>query len=492
MSAGKVWLVGAGPGDRGLLTLKGSSVLAKADIVAYDALVGLGVLSMIPSSAKKINVGKRSSNHTMPQEDISEMLARLALEGKNVVRLKGGDPFLFGRGGEELETLAKAGVAFEAVPGVPSPIAIAAYAGIPATHRDFASSLHIITAHTKEPDKELDYKSILALGGTLVFMMGLSDLEAIATGLINAGADPKTPAAVICEGTMPSQLNAVSDLEGIVEQAKRMGAKAPAIIYVGGVCSLAGKLGWREALPLSGVRAIVTRASANASSLAEALRDLGCESIELPSIKAELLPSGSLIAGIANYDWIALTSPTGVEMLFRHLDALGIDIRGVKAKFASIGKSTQAALRRYGILSEYTASESNGAAFAEGLSELVKPNQTLAIARAREGSSELTEALAQKGVNYIDIATYETLHVGSDVGMYLEAGFDYILFSSGSAVESFAASSPQKSFEGIKALCIGPTTAKTALGYGFSVEVSNEASIASMVEKLVSLAASRR
>ena len=247
MQTGKVWLVGAGPSDMGLLTLKAKSLIQNADVILYDSLVGAAILAMIPSGAKLIDVGKRAGHAVMKQEEINQTLLREAQSGKKVVRLKGGDPFLFGRGGEELELLAEHNIPFEVVPGVTSAFAVPAYAGIPVTHRDFCSSVHIITGHKKDRDKpEVDYDALVKLDGTLIFLMGLGALGDICAGLIKAGMRPDMPAAVLEKGTRAGQRRALSTLERLPEQAARQAIKTPAVIIVGEVCSLSGKFSWAE------------------------------------------------------------------------------------------------------------------------------------------------------------------------------------------------------------------------------------------------------
>lgn len=285
---GKVWLVGAGPGDRGLLTLKGLEVLKAADVVVFDALVGQEVLTLIPQSAELVNVGKRAGNHIMPQELINRLILEKAQEGKKVVRLKGGDPFLFGRGGEELELLSENGIPYEVVPGITSALAVPAYNGIPVTHRDCASSVHIITGHRRKgKDHDIDFEALVRTGGTLVFLMGVSSLESIMKGLLEAGMDPGTPAAVLQSGTTAGQRRVVSTVSGVKKDADRAGIEAPAVIVVGEVCALAKTLAWYEKLPLAGRRILVTRPREHISELSARLRSLGAEVMELPAIATE-------------------------------------------------------------------------------------------------------------------------------------------------------------------------------------------------------------
>lgn len=273
---GKVWLVGAGPSDRGLFTLKGYEVLKKAEVVVYDALVGQGILNMIPAEAEKINVGKRANCHTMPQEEISRTLVRKAQEGKRVVRLKGGDPFLFGRGGEELELLRAHKIPYEVVPGVTSAVAVPAYNGIPVTHRDYCSSVHIITGHKRKgAGYDIDFEALVRTGGTLVFLMGVAALGEICRGLMEHGMDRDMPAAVLQKGTTAAQKRILATVSVLQEETERQGVETPAIIVVGKVCALAEEFDWYGELPLAGRKILVTRPKELISSMAERLRCQG-------------------------------------------------------------------------------------------------------------------------------------------------------------------------------------------------------------------------
>ena len=285
---GKVWLVGAGPSDPGLFTLKGKRVLQKAEVVVYDALAGQAILSMIPEDAEKINVGKRASHHLMPQEEINKILVKKALEGKRVVRLKGGDPFLFGRGGEELELLKVHQIPYEVVPGVTSAIAVPAYNGIPVTHRDFCSSVHIITGHKKKGDTyDIDFEALVRTKGTLVFLMGVTALADICDGLLKAGMRADMPAAILQQGTTAGQKRISATVSTLPEEVQKQGIQTPAIIVVGEVCALADRFAWHEALPLAGRKILVTRPKELISQMAEKLRREGAEVLELPAIKTE-------------------------------------------------------------------------------------------------------------------------------------------------------------------------------------------------------------
>jgi len=298
---GKVWLVGAGPGDAGLFTLKGKKVLEQAEVVVYDKLVGQGILSMIPKQAELIFVGKVSGNHAVPQHEINKILLREALKGRKVVRLKGGDPFVFGRGGEELELLCKNNIPFEIVPGITSAVSVPAYNGIPVTHRDFVSSLHIITGHTKKKEEaEIDYEALVKLGGTFVFLMGVSAMPAICRGLLEAGIEPDMPAAILERGTTAHQKRVVSDVTNLPKDAKKAGIKTPAIIVVGKVCALEKEFHWAEDRPLGGLKIAVTRPKDRNSSLADKLSMLGAEIVLMPTIETKELENNKLLEEAIN------------------------------------------------------------------------------------------------------------------------------------------------------------------------------------------------
>ena len=291
---GKVTLVGAGPGDPGLLTVKGREALLAAQVVVYDRLVSPAILALMPEEAEQINVGKEASRHPVPQDQINRILLEKALEGKNVVRLKGGDPFLFGRGGEELELLREHGVPFEEVPGITSAIAVPAYGGIPVTHRDFTSSLHIVTGHARAGKAlDIDFEALVRTKGTLVFLMGVSSLPDICEGLLKAGMDPDTPAAIVERGTTPAQRRLDATVATLAQTAAEGKVESPAISIVGQVCALARDFDWFDALPLKGKRIVVTRPKERAGTLAHRLRKLGADVFEYPCIRTH--PRGGLI-----------------------------------------------------------------------------------------------------------------------------------------------------------------------------------------------------
>lgn len=493
---GKVWLVGAGPSDAGLLTLKGKQLLEQADVVLYDSLVGDGILGMIPGDIRRIDVGKRAGQAQTPQEDINRLLLEEAIAGNRVVRLKGGDPFLFGRGGEELELLATHGVPFEIVPGVTSAIAVPAYAGIPVTHREFCSSVHIITGHLKDDDKpHIDFEALARLRGTLVFLMGVGALSYICESLVAAGMDPGTPAAVLEKGTTADQRRVVSTLASLPEEARRQRITTPAIIVVGEVCSLSSQFHWAEDRPLGGARVIVTRPKNRASTLSAQLRGMGAEVLEFPAIRTVEIDQNealsSALENLSRYKWIVFTSQAGVEVFFDALKARKIDIRALSGiKFAAIGPATERAIADRGILVDCVPDRYDAAALGKLLARTVEPGEPLLIPRARIGSEELTRAL--RGVApYDDIPVYDTAYVEDhtlNLGDVLgKKRVDYVAFTSASSVRSFAALAGKAPLTGFTAVCIGEQTGQEAKNYGMNAVLSDEITVDSLVAKITEL-----
>lgn len=490
---GKVWLVGAGPSDPGLLTVKGREVLEQAEVVVYDALVGQGILNKIPTGAKLINVGKRASRHIMPQEEINQVLVREAKEGKRVVRLKGGDPFLFGRGGEELELLCKCGIPYEVVPGVTSAVAVPAYNGIPVTHRDFCSSLHIITGHKKKNEAyDIDFEALVRTKGTLIFLMGVSALEDICRGLTENGMEPDMPAAILQKGTTAAQKRIVATVSTLKEEVERQGIETPAIIVVGKVCALAEEFAWYERLPLAGKKLLVTRPKELISAMAEKLRKQGAEVLELPAIRTvPIHPNDALssaFAQISDYDWIVLTSPTGVRIFFDALREERKDIRSLAgARFAVIGSGTKKELEARGIFADLMPQIYDGKALGEALREACRPGERVLVPRAAIGNRELIEELQKvEGLMIDDVATYDTLYESSarvDEKAEFEQGrIDYAIFTSASTVKGFARAAEGLDFGKVRAVCIGKQTKAAADALGMETYMAKKATMDSVVE----------
>lgn len=492
--SGKVWLVGAGPGDVGLMTLKGREALSRAEVVVYDALVSDGVLSLIPEGAKRVFAGKRSGHHFLKQEQTNRVLLEEALAGRRVVRLKGGDPFVFGRGGEELELLVQHGIPFEIVPGVTSAFAVPAYNGIPVTHRDFCSSVHIVTGHRRSDHSyDIDFDALVRAGGTLVFLMGIAALPALMGGLLAAGMEPDTPAAVLERGTTARQRRVSATVGSLEKVCSETAIQTPAVIVVGRVCELADTFGWAEKRPLAGVRALVTRPKALVSTLSAMLREKGAEVLELPAIRTvpvkDMAPVDAAIEALegGGYDWLVFTSPSGVgiflDRLVEHYDlrALG------GAKLAAIGQGTQKALLKYGLRADFLPSVYDGETLGRELRAACAPGSRILIPRAAIGNRELIEALEQ-GENFeiTDVATYDTEYETAhaiDLRGELERGeIDFAVFTSASTVRGFAASVPDVDFSKVNAVCIGKQTAAEAQSRGMRAWTAEKATLEALVE----------
>lgn len=488
--AGKVWLVGAGPSDVGLLTLKGKAVLENAEVVVYDALVGSGILSLIPASAEKINAGKRASNHTLLQEQTNELLLQKALEGKRVVRLKGGDPFLFGRGGEELELLEANSIPYEVVPGVTSAISVPAYCGIPVTHRDYCSSVHIITGHKKKNEPlDIPFRALAETGGTLIFLMGISNLAEICQGLIQGGMSPEMPAAVLQKGTSAEQRALVADLQTLPQRAIDEKVEMPAIIVVGKVCQLQKRFSWTEALPLFGCRVAVTRPRDRAGTLTGRLAELGAQVIEIPTISTRRITPNPLLnqalEQLPSYHWIVFTSPAGVQHFFTAMFEFGKDIRSLAyAKFAAIGTGTAAELKKYGILADLIPEIYDAEHLGAALAGTVKPEEKLLIPRASLGSEALTAAL--RGFSFTDLPIYDTCLECPETPDIAQDFRDHpqtaAVFTSASTVRGFAAAARGLDFTKVTALCIGKQTAAQAAEYGMNIKIAKKATMDALVQ----------
>ena len=503
---GKVWLAGAGPGDEGLLTLKTAELMKTADVIVYDALISPEILSRIPTEKETIYVGKHSGNHPVPQEEINQILVREAKKGKRVLRLKGGDPFVFGRGGEELELLLKEGIPFEVVPGITSSVAVPAYAGIPVTHRDYTSSFHVITGHARKDGKlSIDFDSLVKLNGTLVFLMSVVSMEKILQGLLDAGMDPETPAAVLERGTTAKQRRVTATVRTLKEKSDQAGIGTPAIIVVGKVCALAEELHWAEDRILGGRRFLLTRPRQNISSLAGRLRSLGAQVIEMPAIRTEpVSPNPLLKESLERFreregeKWLVFTSPVGVMVFFEQLVEMKMDLRDLfggagTVKAAAIGSATAAALAAHGVFPDLVPRAYSAGDLGKGLAEKAASGSHILIARAEQGSEELIPPLTGAGLTVEDIPLYRTVcEVNSLLKerireMLGNGEIDGVTFTSGSTVRGFTQAMGEMDLSNVSAVCIGEQTAREAEKYGMRIEISGEASMDAMVEKLAEL-----
>ncbi len=476
---GKVWLVGAGPGDRNLVTQRCLSCIREADVIVYDSLATDALLNEAGRDAELIYAGKRASSHHLKQEETNALLIQMAKEGKQVVRLKGGDPFIFGRGGEEARELLEAGIEYEIVPGVSSCYGAPAYAGIPVTHRDHASSFHVITGHegSHKEKQVLDYATLAKEEGTLVFLMGLKNLPNITASLIANGKNPDTPAAVIQEGTTSRQRVAAGTLRDIVQIAESAGIRTPAVTVVGDVVSLREELAWYGKGALAGVRVLVTGTEKMAEQQRRVLEAEGAEVISFSLIHTEPLITRELqtaMEALDHYSWAVFTSGNGVDIFFDYLLACGKDIRCLAGlKFAVIGEGTKKALAARGIRADFVPTRySSRDLSAEWVPTLTEKDQVLLL-RAEEASMELNQALQEAGIHYEALSIYHTAadgRKGEELNRILPQA-DYVTFASASAVKAFASMADGKAMAA-KAVCIGPVTAKAAAAAGIPVHRS--------------------
>jgi uroporphyrinogen III methyltransferase/synthase len=435
--SGRVYLVGAGPGDPGLLTARALELIASADVILHDRLIPSGALEGAGPEAELLFVGKEGGGESVPQEQTQALMLARARAGKTVVRLKGGDPFVFGRGGEEALALRAAGIPFEIVPGITAGVAALAYAGIPVTHRGLSSAVALITGH-EDPDKPetaIDWPALAAFPGTLVFYMGVRRLAQIADSLIAAGRPPSEPAAIVEAGTLPTQRTVTAPLEEIAEAARREDVRAPSITVVGPVAALAEELAWLRPLPLAGLTVAVTRARAQASSLASRLQAHGAQVVQAPVIRMRPLPGPPLDP--SPYDLICLTSPNGVAELFERLAAGGRDARSLAAaRIAAIGPGTARALAERGIRADVVPERFVAEGLVEALGE--SPVRRALVARAREAREVLPDALRARGAEVDVLDLYETLAEPlSPRALQSARDADYITFTSSSTVSFF-------------------------------------------------------
>ncbi len=493
--AGVVYLVGAGPGDPGLMTARSLALISSAEAVFYDRLIPPGALDGAREDAERVYVGKQPGVPSVSQEEIGTRLIAAARAGKSVVRLKGGDPFVFGRGGEEGEALRAAGVEFEVVPGVTAGVAATAYAGIPVTHRDDASAVAFVTGH-EDPEKTesaLDWDALARFPGTLVFYMGVKRLAENAAALIAGGRGGEEPAAAIERGTWPGQRTVVATLGTIAAAVEREAVQAPALIVVGAVAARREDLAWLERRPLHGRRVVVTRARAQASGLAATLRDLGAEVVELPAIRIEpRIESDEVrhaIESIGEYALICVTSPNGANLLFDALAAgrtaaepgasattAGLDARALAgATVAAIGPGTRRALARHGIAADVVPERFVAEALVEALAGVEIEGKRVLVARAAEARDVLPDALRERGAKVDVVALYETVREQPDAEAVAAAqGADYVTFTSSSTVTNLTESLGDRFPSAARIVSIGPVTSDTARATGLSVDVEAE------------------
>lgn len=497
---GMVYLVGAGPGDPGLITVKGLECIKKADVLVFDRLAAKRLLSFAPQGCEMIYVGKLPDRHTLRQEEINRLLVEKALQGKTVTRLKGGDPYIFGRGGEEAELLAQNGVPFEVVPGITSAVAVPAYAGIPVTHRDFTSSFAVITGH-EDPTKDessIAWEKIATGIGTLVFLMGVGNLPLIVEKLVQNGRAADTPVALIRWGTRPEQQTLTGTLADIVEKARQAGFTSPAIIIVGEVVRLRDTLSWFEKKPLFGRRVVVTRSREQASDLSRRIEELGGEAWEFPAIEIaepeDFGPMDEAIGRLNSYHWLVFTSVNGVHAFFARLRHQGRDIRDLKgAKICAIGPKTRESLEQMCLRVEYVPAEYRAEAVLEGLKGKLRPGERVLLPRADIAREILPKTLWQMGAEVDNVVAYRTVRGGGDAALLkellAEGMVHYVTFTSSSTVKNFVellgADDLPGLLAGVKLVSIGPITSQAARDLGLNIDMeAKEYTIDGLVEAL--------
>lgn len=500
MNKGKVFLVGAGPGDPKLITVRGLETIKLADCIVYDRLASPRLLAHARPDAELIYCGKLPDRHTLTQEEINQVLVDKALAGKTVTRLKGGDPSIFGRVGEEAEELAKHEIPFEIVPGITSGIAAPAYAGIPVTHRDYNSSLAIVTGHERpeKTESSINWEKLATAVETIIFYMGVGNLPYIREQLIKYGRSPQTPVALVRWGTTVDQETLVGTLENIVEKREAAGLANPAIIIVGEVVKLREKLQWFEKKPLFGKRVLVTRARSQASELSERIAELGGEAYEFPLIKMipprDPRPLDDAIVKLDTFDWVIFTSVNGVHFFFKRLRELGTDIRRMKAKLAAVGPKTADALAEKGLVANVLPGEFRAEGLLDSLQDQLLPGEKVLLPRADIARETLPRMLREKGLEVTEADTYETVidaeNAAETIELFKERAISIVTFTSSSTVKNFVQALAQENLQellaGVTIACIGPQTADTAKELGLVPSVvARDYSIQGLLDALL-------
>jgi len=509
MNRGKVFIVGAGPGDPMLITLKAMESIRSADVIFYDNLINKKLLDYAREDAELVYSGKEAGRHSLKQDEINELIIKKAKEGKKTVRLKGGDPFIFGRGGEEVSALVRKNIPFEIIPGISSAMAVPAYAGIPLTHRDYASSVAIISGHGKGSDNsDSSLKKILEevrnFTGTIVILMPVRNIKKIFTGLIKQGRDPETPVAVIMSGTTPFQKTLTGTLGEILSKTGKSGLTSPAIVVIGEVVTLRKSLDWYERKPLFGKKVLVTSPRSSLLEINRYLTHAGSEVIELPAIKVSPVKSyegiDKEIERIEKYHWIIFTSKNGVDIFMKRFAAKGRDIRELKGiRICTIGERTAERLRNYNINADLVPEKYTSEAIIEGLKKIDLKGKRILLPRSQNGGKALPEKLKKMGANVCEIATYKIQSPKYDKNkikkLFRENKIDCIIFTSSSAVKNFlkmvsdipCGNGWKKYLKQAKICAIGIVTSKTLRGFGIKTDIMpEEYTIRRMVEEMES------
>jgi len=485
----KVYLVGAGPGDPGLITVKGRAMLERAGAVLYDNLASERLLDHAPASAQRIYVGKKRAEHVMPQEAISQLMIDLARRGTTVVRLKGGDPFIFARGGEEIEALAEAGIPFEIVPGVTTPLGLAAYTGVPLTHREHTSAVTFVTGHNVA---SIDWAKVGA-AETVVLFMGLVNLGEIAKAMIASGRAASTPAMAVRWATRPDQQTVVGTLADLADRIARAGLRPPATIVIGEVVALRDRFNWFERLPLFGQRIAVTRAGGQAAELASPLEELGAEAILLPTIEirppADPAPLDRAIAQLDTYDWLIFTSVNGVRGFMERLDASSSDLRNLRARICAIGPATRAAVEALHLKVDRMPAEYVAESLVEAFAADDLSGKRILLPRAAVARDVVPVELARRDASVGVVEAYRTVppeDLAQRVREVLSHKPNWISFTSSSTVNNLLAAAGREALQGIRVCSIGPVTSATLREHGLRVDAeANPHTIPGLVEAIL-------
>ena len=496
-----VYLIGAGPGDPGLLTVKAKECIETADVVVYDYLASPFLLKYARQDAQIIYVGKKGGDHTLTQDKINQLLVDKAKQGLSVARLKGGDPFVFGRGGEEAQLLLENGVQYEVIPGVTSAISAPAYAGIPVTHRDHTSFVSFITGHENpnKQDSSMQWDVFAKSNATLVFLMGVKNLKNIVKNLVANGKASDTPVALVRWGTTSRQQTVTGTLETIVEVVEKAKLKSPAIIVVGHVVSLREELAWFDKKPLFGKTIVITRARAQASGLVSQLSKLGAHCLEIPTIQIipaqDTAPLRTAIDNLTDYDWLVLTSVNGVKFFFDTLFDMGKDVRALgHLKFACIGPVTKERLADYGIISDILPETYRAESVVDAFSEIDIQGKKVLLPRAKVARTILPEELNKMGANVDEVTAYETILSDGDkqtlIDLLTDKKIDAVTFTSSSTVSNFMSllesQNATKLLDGVAIASIGPITSDTARALGMEPAMeANPFTIPGLVDALL-------
>ncbi len=495
---GKVYLVGAGPGDPGLITQKGLQLLKTCDVVIYDRLASPTLLQYLKTGCKKINVGKVVGNHAVTQREINQIIVEQAKLHKKVVRLKGGDSFVFGRGGEEILTMEQHGISYEVIPGITSAVAVPTYAGIPVTHRGASQSFSVVTGHTADEEGNLpeDFKYLAKLSGTLVILMGVGNLEKITATLLEYGRPADTPVAVVANGTTIWQEEARGTLQDICQKVKEAKIKAPAIIIVGEVAAFHFKA--KEEFPLSGIKVGITGTPNITDKLTQQLNEMGAATDIISQSSVQIYKDNAdfdaALSSIKNYQWLVFTSTNAVELCFLRWKELQLDLRNMAGlKFAVIGKGTEAALLKQGFHADFIPSAANVTALAEELSLLIKQDGgRVLIPRAEQGSLDLTITFEKQSISFEDIKIYDIAETDQELVPDTEQlqRYDYLTFASASGVHGLFKGMQQEQKTQLrdrKMVCIGEPTMQALVEYGFTnLLLAKEASVSGLVQRILS------